>query len=57
MMQTVESRESGARNPAGRWPSVPEGYRAQKMYPSSGARACDGRDSADGAVGLIAHLE
>ncbi len=57
MMQTVESRESGARNPAGGWPSVPKGYRAQEMYPSSGARACDGWDSADGAVGLIPHLE
>ena len=32
MTQTVERRERGVRNPAGGWPSVPEGYRAQEMY-------------------------
>ena len=57
MTQTVESRERGVRNPAGGWPSVPEGYRAQEMYSSSGARAWGGWGSADGAVVLIAHLE
>src|SRR5215208_2920731 len=32
MTQSVESRERGARNPAGGWPAVPEGYRATEMY-------------------------